>query len=148
MIAVQVRGGKHDAHAGEESGSGWLHDGDAVARDRELQQGDRFYKEAFGAQERFRFPGPGGKIMHAELQIGNAVVMMGDAMPGCPAPTPGTPPPVSFYLYVEDCDTSFDRAVKAGAKVVMPLTDMFWGDRFGQVEDPFGHRWGLASHKL
>jgi PhnB protein len=109
-----------------------------------------FYKGAFGAEERFRMPGPDGKsIMHAELQIGDSLFMLSDEAPdmGCRAPASVGGSSGSFYLYVEDADAAFKRAVGAGAKVLMPVTDMFWGDRFGQVEDPSGHRWGLATHK-
>ncbi len=109
-----------------------------------------FYKQAFGAQERLRVHGPDGvSIMHAELQIGDSIVMLGDEYPdmGCVAPVSRGGATGSLFLYVSDVDAAFQRAVNAGAKVVMPVTDMFWGDRFGQVEDPSGHRWGLATHK-
>ena len=109
-----------------------------------------FYKQAFGAQERLRVHGPDGvSIMHAELQIGDSIVMLGDEYPdmGCVAPVSRGGATGSLFLYVPDVDAAFQRAVNAGAKVVMPVTDMFWGDRFGQVEDPSGHRWGLATHK-
>jgi PhnB protein len=108
-----------------------------------------FYRRAFGAAERFRMPGPDGKsIMHAELQIGDSLFMLSDEMPdmGCRAPAAVGGTTGSLYLYVPDVDAAFKRAVDAGAKVLMPVTDMFWGDRFGQVEDPSGHRWGLATH--
>jgi PhnB protein len=109
-----------------------------------------FYKQAFGAHERLRVHGPDGvSIMHAELQIGDSIVMLGDEYPdmGCVAPVSRGGATGSLFLYVPDVDAAFQRAVNAGAKVVMPVTDMFWGDRFGQVEDPSGHRWGLATHK-
>ncbi len=109
-----------------------------------------FYKQAFGAQERMRAHGPDGvSIMHAELQIGDSIVMLGDEAPdmGCAAPVSRGGATSSLFLYVADVDAAFQRAVSAGATVVMPPTDMFWGDRFGQVEDPSGHRWGLATHK-
>ena len=109
-----------------------------------------FYGRAFGAREKQRMPGPGGKIMHAELQIGDSVVMLSDEFPGMS----GSRSPQSLggtsgylFLYVPDVDAMFRRAVDAGAKVGMPLTDMFWGDRFGKILDPFGHTWGLATHK-
>ncbi|MGH7315524.1 MAG: VOC family protein [Candidatus Rokuibacteriota bacterium] len=108
-----------------------------------------FYKRAFGAQELMRFGGPDGKsIMHAEIQVGDSRIMLGDEQPsmGCLAPASVGGPTSSLYLYVADVDAAFTRAVAAGAKVLMPVTDMFWGDRFGQVEDPSGHRWGLATH--
>jgi uncharacterized glyoxalase superfamily protein PhnB len=106
-----------------------------------------FYKKAFGATELIRLPGPDGKIMHACIQIGNARVMLTDEQPKWRALGPkalnGTP--VSLHLYVEDADSFAQRAVDAGAKLVMPVADMFWGDRYGQVEDPFGHRWSVAT---
>lgn len=108
-----------------------------------------FYKKAFGAQEVYRMPGPGGKIMHAELKIGDSMVMLSDEFPeaegiGSPKSLGGTT--TSLHLYVENADAAFDRAVKAGAKALMPVTDMFWGDRYGKVADPFGHQWGIATH--
>ena len=109
-----------------------------------------FYKRAFGAQERERMPGPDGKsVMHAELRIGDSVVMLSDEFPGMGARSPQSLGGTHGYLflYVEDVDTAWERAVSAGAKVTMPLADMFWGDRFGKLQDPFGHEWGLASHK-
>ena len=94
-------------------------------------------------------PGPDGKtIMHAEIQIGNSRVMLSDEMPGMsrsPQSLGGTAS--SLLLYVDDVDAAWQKAVAAGAKVVMPLADMFWGDRFGQLEDPFGHQWSMATHK-
>jgi uncharacterized glyoxalase superfamily protein PhnB len=108
-----------------------------------------FYQRAFGAQELMRFSGPDGKgIMHAEIQVGDSRIMLGDEQPsmGCLAPASVAGPTSSLYLYLPDVDAAFRRAVAAGAKVLMPVTDMFWGDRFGQVEDPSGHRWGLATH--
>jgi PhnB protein len=108
-----------------------------------------FYKRALGAKELMRFAGPDGKLMHAEIEIGNSKIMLGEEMPeqGCRAPASVGAASSSLYLYVEDVDKSFRRAVEAGAKAMMPPTDMFWGDRFGQIEDPSGHRWGLATHK-
>ena len=107
-----------------------------------------FYKEAFGATELMRLPGPDGRIMHAQVKIGDSVVMLTDEMPehGMMGPKALKNTPVSLYLYVENADRAFERAVAAGAKVIMPLADMFWGDRWGHVEDPFGHRWHIASH--
>ena len=109
-----------------------------------------FYKQAFGAQERMRMHGPDGTtIMHAEIQIGDSFVMLGEELAdmGCLAPVSKGGPTGSLFLYVPDVDAAFQRAVSAGAKPVMPVADMFWGDRFGQVEDPSGHRWSLATHK-
>jgi len=99
-----------------------------------------FYKKAFGAQERVRMPTPDGKVAHAELQIGDSVVMLSEALQ-----EPVTS--ASIYLYVPNADAMFDRAVKAGAQSTMPLADMFWGDRYGRLTDPFGVRWGIATHK-
>jgi PhnB protein len=107
-----------------------------------------FYERAFGAQERYRMPGPGGTIAHAELQIGDSVVMLSDAFPQSYTQPPrqvGTTT-VGVFLYVEDVDALFQQAVDAGAEVTMPLETQFWGDRFGSVKDPFGHSWSLASH--
>ena len=109
-----------------------------------------FYKKAFGATEVCRMPGPGGKIMHAELRVGDSVVMLSDEFPGMstarsPKALGGTTG--GLFLYLPDVDAAFKRAVEAGCKVLMPLTDMFWGDRFGKLEDPFGNQWSLATHK-
>jgi uncharacterized glyoxalase superfamily protein PhnB len=108
-----------------------------------------FYKKAFGATETGRMPGPGGKIMHAQFRIGDSPIMLADAFPdyGSNGPLTLKGTPVVIHLYVEDADAVFQQAVAAGAKPVMPLADMFWGDRYGQVEDPFGHRWSIATHK-
>ena len=107
-----------------------------------------FYPKAFGAQETLRMPGPDGKIMHAELKIGDSMVMLNDEMPDMNAKSPrsfgGTP--VAFYVYVENVDAAWKRAIDAGAKELVPLQDMFWGDRMGCVQDPFGHKWNLAQH--
>ncbi len=107
-----------------------------------------FYKKAFGAEERMRMPDPSGRIMHAELSIGDSTFMLGEENPQCgnQSPLSLNGSPVSLHIYVQDVDKSFDRAVKAGAKVKMPVMDMFWGDRYGQVSDPFGHSWSLATH--
>ncbi len=108
-----------------------------------------FYKKAFKAQEIERHMGPDGKtIMHAELKIGNSIFMLNDEFPrtGCQSPQSLGGTPVTLYVYIEDVDTWFKRAVDEGAKVTMPLNDMFWGDRVGQVTDPFGHKWNLATH--
>jgi PhnB protein len=105
-----------------------------------------FYKQAFGATERGRMAGPQGKIAHAELQIGDSFVMLSDEMMGNKSPQTLGGSPVSLFLYVENVDSSFKRAVDAGAKADMPPADMFWGDRFGKLSDPFGHSWSLATH--
>ncbi len=108
-----------------------------------------FYKRAFGATELMRFPGPDGKIGHAEIKIGDSPIMLADEFPGmgfrCPQALGGTP--VSLLLYVEDVDARFNQAVQAGATVLRPLQDQFYGDRSGTVADPFGHVWTLATHK-
>jgi len=108
-----------------------------------------FYKKALGAEEILRMAGPGGGIMHAEIRIGNSTVMLGDENPqfDCKSPLTLGGTPVTLHLYVQDVDQSFDRAVQAGGKVKMPVADMFWGDRYGQFVDPFGHTWSLATHK-
>lgn len=104
-----------------------------------------FYKQVFGAKELMRMEGPGKSIGHAELTIGNSKFMINDEFPGdAVAPTGCTGH--SLYVYFEDCDAVFNRAVAAGATVVMPLTNMFWGDRNGVFTDPFGHRWNVATH--
>jgi PhnB protein len=112
-------------------------------------QAIEFYKRAFGAQERFRMPGPDGKtIGHAELTMGNSILMLADEMPGCgnhsPASLKGTP--VSFMIYVENADAAFKRAVDAGAKIKQPVENKFYGERAGSVVDPFGHQWTLMTH--
>ena len=107
-----------------------------------------FYQKAFGAEETLRMPGPGGTILHAEFRIGDSVLMLMDEMPDMGSKSPKTlgGTSVGFYVYVENVDAAWKRAVDAGAKQVMPLQDMFWGDRTGRVEDPFGHKWNLAQH--
>ena len=117
---------------------------------RGAAQAIEFYKQAFGATERFRMPGPDGKtIGHAELVIGDSIVMLADEFPeygnSSPLTLKGTT--VNFALYVVDADASFKRAVNAGATVVRPIADQFYGDRAGCVQDPFGHRWTLMTHK-
>jgi PhnB protein len=110
-----------------------------------------FYKKAFEAKEMMRMPAADGKrVMHASLKIGDSTLMLNDSFPewgspGGPKTLGGTP--VTIHLYVEDCDAVFNRAVAAGATVTMPLADMFWGDRYGRITDPFGHNWSIATHK-
>ncbi len=108
-----------------------------------------FYKRAFGAEELFRIEGLPGKIGHAELKIGDSIIMLADEMDGgtCRSPQSLGGTAVNISLYVKDVDQVFNQAVAAGAKVSMPVKDMFWGDRFGQVTDPFGHSWSIATHK-
>jgi PhnB protein len=108
-----------------------------------------FYKKAFGATETMRFAGPGGKIMHAEIKIGNSPIMLADEYPEMGARSPQTlgGSPVSLVLYVENVDAWANQAVAAGAKVQRPVQDQFYGDRTGTFEDPFGHVWSIATHK-
>ncbi len=108
-----------------------------------------FYVEAFGAVEGGRLPRPDGRLMHAQLRIGDSTVMLVDEMPewGALGPIALKGSPVTIHLYVQDADAAFARAVAAGAEATMPVTDMFWGDRYGQVRDPFGHKWSIATHK-
>jgi PhnB protein len=106
-----------------------------------------FYAAAFGAVEHHRMPGPDGLLGHAQLQIGDSLIFLADEFPGSPSPRKLKGSPVTIHLYVEDVDAVFARALRAGAKVKMPLMDMFWGDRYGQVVDPFGHAWSIATHK-
>jgi PhnB protein len=107
-----------------------------------------FYKEAFGAEERHRMTMPDGKsVAHAELKIGDSIFMLSDEMPGQSCePSAVSESCVGFYLYVNDVDDVFERAVAAGAKVKEPVKDEFWGDRVGQIIDPAGHLWSLATH--
>ena len=108
-----------------------------------------FYAKAFGAEKRTVMPGPGGSTMHAEMKIGNSIVMMSDENPQWHTKSPATlgGSPVNLHVYVNDVDASFQQAIDAGCTVEVPLQDMFWGDRFGKVKDPFGFTWGLASRK-
>jgi uncharacterized glyoxalase superfamily protein PhnB len=109
-----------------------------------------FYKRAFGAEELFRMPMPEPdgqvKIGHAELQIGDSKLWLNDEFPSHGVTGPSGHSPVTIHLYVTDADAVFNQAVAAGATVAMPLTDMFWGDRYGKLVDPFGHSWGIATH--
>lgn len=107
-----------------------------------------FYQNAFGATELSRLPGPGGKLMHASVRIGDSVVMLVDEFPewGSVGPKALKGSPVTLHMYVNDADAAFQRAVDAGATVKMPLEDMFWGDRYGVLVDPFGHQWSIATH--
>jgi PhnB protein len=107
-----------------------------------------FYKKAFGAIETSRMPGSGGKIMHASIRIGDSALMLVDEMPewGSSGPKALKGSPVVIHLYVDDVDAFTAKAVAAGARITMPVNDMFWGDRYGQLEDPFGHRWSVATH--
>jgi PhnB protein len=107
-----------------------------------------FYRRAFGAKERVRMSGPGDSVMHAELEVGDSLVMLSD-----PFPQASTTPPkelggtsASVFMYVEDIDAVYRQAIDAGASSLMEPDDMFWGDRFGSVQDPFGHSWTIATH--
>jgi uncharacterized glyoxalase superfamily protein PhnB len=116
---------------------------------RDARKAVEFYKKALGAEELMVMPGPDGKgVMHAEIRIGNSIVMMGEECPGAPCKSAETMggSPVSFYLYVENVDEAFKVAIAAGAEVEMPVQEMFWGDRMGSVRDPFGYSWSLATH--
>jgi len=108
-----------------------------------------FYKRAFDATEVHRMEGPDGKVAHAELKIGDSIIMLGDEMPGADTRSPqslgGTTS--GIFLYVKDVDSAFHKAVGAGARAIAQLQDMFWGDRYGKVTDPYGHSWSLATHK-
>jgi PhnB protein len=106
-----------------------------------------FYKRAFGAEEIDRMAGPDGSIMHAEIRIGDSILMLGEENEqwGTKSPLSLNGVHGSLHIYVEDADAAFNRALKAGATVRYPLEDAFWGDRYGKVTDPFGHEWGLAT---
>jgi len=107
-----------------------------------------FYCAVLGASERMRMAGPGDRVGHAELQLGDSMIMLADENPDMnvrgPKSVGGTP--ISLHVYVEDADDVFERAIKGGAKELRPVEDQFYGDRSGQFEDPFGHRWNVATH--
>jgi uncharacterized glyoxalase superfamily protein PhnB len=107
-----------------------------------------FYKKAFGATDEVRLPGPNGRLMHAMIRINGSAVMLVDEMPewGALSPKSLKGSPVTIHLYVDDADAFVARAEKAGAKVTMPVSEAFWGDRYGKLEDPFGHHWSVATH--
>jgi PhnB protein len=107
-----------------------------------------FYKKAFGAAECMRLPGPQGKLMHASVRIGDSIVMLVDEFPeyGSLGPKSLKGSPVTIHLNVPDVDATVAHAVKAGAKITMPVEDMFWGARYGRLEDPFGHQWSVATY--
>src|SRR5437660_4922638 len=115
---------------------------------RDAARAIEFYKQAFGAVERGTMKGPDGKVMHAELKIGDSVVMLADEQPqfGALSPQSTGGAGMGLHIYVEDVDSAFDRAVNAGATVEMPIGDMFWGDRYGKLRDPFGQKWSMATH--
>jgi len=107
-----------------------------------------FYKSVMGATERMRMPTPSGRIGHAELELGESVIMLADENPDMDIRGPRSigGSPVTLHVYVEDADAAFERATDAGAKSLRPMEDQFYGDRSGQFEDPFGHKWNVASH--
>src|ERR1700687_5907956 len=116
---------------------------------RDAARAIEFYKQAFGAEVRGGVAkGPDGKVLHAELKIGDSVIMLADEFPefGALSPQSSGGPGMSLHIYVEGVDAAFDRAVKAGAQVEMPVSDQFWGDRYGKLKDPFGHKWSIATH--
>ncbi len=116
---------------------------------KDCRKAIEFYKKAFGAKNAQIFPAPDGKsTMHATIEIGNSIIMMGDEMPGvCSSAQTLGNSPIGLYIYVEDADKLFNQAVTAGATSIMPMSDVFWGDRCGCVVDPFGYKWNIATHK-
>ena len=108
-----------------------------------------FYKAVFGATEIMRMPGPDGKIMHAELKIGDSPFFLNDTMSKTmpTGPEPGVSNPTYLHVYVTDVDSVFNRAIEGGSRIELPVQDMFWGDRYGKLTDPFGQQWGIATHK-
>jgi len=116
---------------------------------RDAARAIEFYKQAFGAKEKGLMKGPDGKVMHAELVIGDSIIMLADEFPefGSLSPQSTGGSGTGLHIYIEDVDSAFDRAVKAGATVEMPVADMFWGDRYGKLRDPFGHKWSIGTHK-
>ena len=114
---------------------------------RDAAKAIEFYKSVFGATEIMRMPMQDGKIGHAELRIGDSNIMVADEFPGMSAAPSGSgTPAIDLFLYTEDVDATFSRAIAAGSRTVMTPENMFWGDRFGKITDPFGHQWGLATH--
>jgi PhnB protein len=107
-----------------------------------------FYRRAFGAKERLRMPGPEGTIAHAEIEIGDSVIMLSDPFPQSPLKSPKEAgvTTASLMIYTEDADELVQQAVDAGAQITMPVETQFWGDRYGRVQDPFGHNWQIATH--
>ncbi len=114
---------------------------------RDAEKAIEYYQKAFGAQVRGVHKTPNGKVMHASLKIGDSTFMLADEFPGaCPSPQTLGGSPVVLNIFVEDVDKLYNQAVAAGAKVTMPLANQFWGDRYGQIVDPFGHSWALGAH--
>jgi PhnB protein len=118
---------------------------------RDAKRALEFYRKAFGAETKTSMPSPDGRVMHAEVKIGDSMIFLSDEFPEMSSETksPQSAGCVTstIFLYVPDVDAVFKKAVEAGARVIMPVSDMFWGDRFGKVADPFGHHWGIATHK-
>ena len=113
---------------------------------RDADRAIKYYTECFNASEIMRMAGPGGKIGHAEIRIGDSIVMLCEEMYGNKAPETLGGSPVSIFLYVPDVDATFEQAIKAGGTSEMAPSEMFWGDRFGKLTDPFGHKWAIATH--
>jgi PhnB protein len=116
---------------------------------RNAERAIEFYKQAFGAEVRGGVAkGPDGKVMHAELKIGDSVIMLSDEYPefGSKSPQSIGDSGMGLHIYLDNVDAAFDRAVKAGASVEIPVMDQFWGDRYGKLKDPFGHKWSMATH--
>lgn len=116
---------------------------------RDAAKAIEFYKQAFGAEVRGGvMKGPDGKVMHAELKIGDSIIMLSDEFPdfNCLSPQTLGGSAIGLHIYLDGVDAAFDRAVKAGAEVEMPIMDQFWGDRYGKLKDPFGHKWSIATH--
>ena len=114
---------------------------------KDSEKAIEFYKKAFGAKVLDLFPSPTGRgIMHAAIRIGDSIVMMGDENPGCKSSETLGGSPISLYVYVPNADAVFNQAVAAGGTVTMPVAEMFWGDRSGQLKDPFGYSWMIATH--
>lgn len=115
---------------------------------RDAARASEFYKQAFGAEERGVAKDPDGKVMHAELKIGDSIIMLSDEYPdfGSLSPESIGGSGMGLHIYLADVDAAFDRAVKAGAQVEMPVMDQFWGDRYGKLRDPFGHKWSIGTH--
>lgn len=116
---------------------------------RDAAKAIEFYKQAFDAEVRGGvMKGPDGKVMHAELKIGDSIIMLSDEFPdfNCISPQTLGGSAMGLHIYLDGVDAAFDRAVKAGAEVEMPVMDQFWGDRYGKLKDPFGHKWSIATH--
>jgi PhnB protein len=115
---------------------------------RDAVKAIEFYKQAFGAEQRGVMKGPDGKVMHAELKIGDSIIMLSDEFPDFGAKSPESigGSAMGLHIYLDGVDAAFERAVKAGAEVEMPVADQFWGDRYGKLKDPFGHKWSIGTH--